>query len=81
MQIETFTLPAHWASFLINGDASGFTDDEIAEIDAMFDGTVKQGYIRFEVLACDDESYFTRYVDFLPRGPLREVLAYQVRTA
>jgi len=47
----------------------------------MFDETVKQGYIRFEVMSCDDEPYFTRYVDFLPRGPMREVLAYQVRTA
>ena len=81
MQIETFTLPAQWASFLINGDVSGLTDDEVAEIDAMFDETVKQGYIRFEVLSCDEEPYFTRYIDFLPRGPLREVLAYQVRTA
>ena len=81
MQIEQFTLPASWASFLINGNASGLTDDEVADIDAMFDETVKQGYIRFEVMSCDDEPYFTRYVDFLPRGPLREVLAYQVRTA
>lgn len=81
MQIEQFTLPASWASFLINGDASGLTDDEVAEIDAMLDETVRQGLIRFEVMSCDDEPYFTRYVDFLPRGPMREVLAYQVRTA
>lgn len=81
MQIETFTLPAAWASFLINGDASGLTDDEVAEIDAMFDETVKQGYIRFEVLSCNDEPYLTLDVDFLSRGPMREVLAYQVRTA
>ena len=33
MKIETYKLPAYWASYLINGDASGYTDDEIAEID------------------------------------------------
>jgi hypothetical protein len=81
MQTETFTLPASWASFLINGDASGLADDEVAEIDAMYDETVKQGYLRFEVMSCDGEAYFSKYIDFLPRGPMREVLAYQVRTA
>ena len=33
MKIETYTLPAYWASYLINGDASGYSDEEIAEID------------------------------------------------
>ena len=30
MKIETYTLPAYWASYLINGDASGYSDEEIA---------------------------------------------------
>ena len=36
MALETITrtLPAHWASYLINGDASGLTDDEELIIDA-----------------------------------------------
>jgi hypothetical protein len=29
-----FVLPAHWASYLINADATGYTDDEIFEMDA-----------------------------------------------
>lgn len=33
-RIETHTLPAHWSSYLINGDASGIDDDDIAECDA-----------------------------------------------
>jgi hypothetical protein len=33
MKTQTFTLPAHWASYLINGDASGYTDEELHEID------------------------------------------------
>jgi len=42
MPIKTFelSLPTHWASYLINGDASSFSlyddgDDEIARIDAL----------------------------------------------
>jgi hypothetical protein len=33
IKTETFLLPVHWASYLIDGDASGYTDEEIAEID------------------------------------------------
>ena len=35
---NTYTLPAYWASYLVNGDASGITDDERAEIDAFCEG-------------------------------------------
>ena len=33
IKTEEFKLPTWWASYLINGDASGLTDDEQAEID------------------------------------------------
>lgn len=33
IKTEEFLLPAHWAPYLINGDASGYTDDELADID------------------------------------------------
>lgn len=38
LKTETYTLPAHWASYLINGDATSFDlyedgDDEIKRID------------------------------------------------
>ena len=38
-EIETaeYVLPAYWASYLINGDASGLEDDEQAEIDQWLD--------------------------------------------
>ena len=32
IQTQTFTLPIYWASYLINDDASGLTDDEQTEI-------------------------------------------------
>jgi hypothetical protein len=33
IKTETFLLPIHWAPYLINGDASGYTDAELSEID------------------------------------------------
>lgn len=32
MRTEEFLLPAHWASYLIYGDASGLTDEEETEV-------------------------------------------------
>jgi hypothetical protein len=32
IKTETFLLPTHWACYLINGDASGYTDEEETEI-------------------------------------------------
>lgn len=34
IQTETFTLPASWASYLINGDDSGISEEEASECDA-----------------------------------------------
>lgn len=32
-----FTAPSHWASYLINGDATGLEDDDIARCDEWVD--------------------------------------------
>ena len=39
MKLEAieYTAPAYWAPYLINGDASGFEDDEQAACDAWID--------------------------------------------
>lgn len=34
MRFETYTLPAYWASYLINGDPTGLEEEEIQEVDA-----------------------------------------------
>jgi len=34
MNFETYKLPVYWASYLINGDASGLADGEQEQIDA-----------------------------------------------
>lgn len=30
---EQVCLPAHWASYLVNGDASGMDDDDVEQVD------------------------------------------------
>lgn len=40
---ETYTLPAYWASYLINGDASGMEDAEVAEVDSWLTAHPKLG--------------------------------------
>lgn len=40
---HTYLLPAHWASYLINGDHSGLTDAEQAQADAAIDWIGKGG--------------------------------------
>ncbi len=34
LEAEQYTAPSHWASYLINGDASGIDDRDIAQADA-----------------------------------------------
>ena len=49
MKIETYTLPAYWAGYLINNDPSGMEDWEIAEVDEFCDG---KGFC----VGCSDET-------------------------
>ena len=37
MEFMTYTLPAHWASALVNDDRSGLTDDDERELDSWLD--------------------------------------------
>lgn len=62
MKTETYTLPAHWASYLINGDASSFSLDDDggdAEIKLIDDWLKDVG----PCLGCSDETEFRRYHD------------------
>lgn len=54
MQTETYTLPTHWAPYLINGDASGLENAEEAEIDGWLDAHPHLG----SCLSCSDEPEF-----------------------
>lgn len=56
MKFTAYKLPAHWASALINGDASGLSDDQAL---AQWLDDVKPGYC----VSCDGEPEFTRWHD------------------
>ena len=55
MEVKTVKGAAHWASYLINGDASGMTDLEVAQADAWYDREVEDGE---QVVDCG-EPYFS----------------------
>ena len=54
MEQIKYTLPEFWASYLINGDASGLEDGEKEEIDAFLKNE-NLGHC----LTCSDEPFFT----------------------
>lgn len=54
MKFVEYTLPAHWASALINSDTSGMTDEEEQELNEWLEDE-KPGYC----VGCSDESFFT----------------------
>ena len=60
MPIETidFVLPVYWASYLINGDDSGISEKERAEIDSFVAGVEVDG-----CLDVSEESYFSWWND------------------
>jgi len=47
-------MPAHWASYLINGDASGLTLEERSQCNAYLKA---QGIA--DVIGCDEEAHFS----------------------
>ena len=72
MITEKYDLPAHWASYLINGDATSFSlndagagDAEIAVIDE-FMNDIGEGAI----VTCSEEPFFSKYHDAQPYGVL-----------
>ncbi len=58
MKTETYTLPAHWASALINDDESGMDDDEISAMNAWLE-YAKPGYC----IDCGEETFFCKWHD------------------
>ena len=62
LETMSYTLPMYWASYLINGDASGLEDGEQAVIDAFLE---REGNPHF----CDcGESYFSWHNDATSLG-------------
>lgn len=69
--IETYTAPAAWASYLINGDSSGLEAEEVAQVDAWAEGL---GASIVDVMRDESgealESHFTRWHDAAAVVPL-----------
>lgn len=63
----TATAPAHWASYLINGDASSLdyyntpTSDEGDKEIALADAFAK--WIGGNIVDCSEDTFFSRYCD------------------
>ena len=57
MHIQTFTAPASWACYLINGDHSGLSDEEQAEADDCIAEHV-QAYGSCHVSDCSEPEFY-----------------------
>lgn len=74
MQIETYTLPAHWAPALTCGDESGFSEEEERTLSEWLRENVPQGcYIGY--LDVTGEPEFTPWHD-APEAGACECLTY-----
>jgi len=78
-RIVELTAPSYWASYLINGDASGMDDEEITACDAWIKreglgspcGCTEAGFVkwhdaRFEMPYAADCEVYTFLVDITP---------------
>lgn len=62
-KIEIYILPAHWASYLINNDASG-----IDEFDQQAADSFLHSHKLGSPVSCSDETYFSRSNDATDYG-------------
>jgi hypothetical protein len=69
IEIETFTLPAHWAPALINGDASGLDDDDARKLERFINWMARE-YGRCWPLDVADDAAFTEWHDARSFGVL-----------
>ncbi len=63
-----FEAPAHWASALINGDCTSFSDDEQVEFDAWCEANPE---LARDVVDCSEETFDRRF-----NGLIHEMLTY-----
>lgn len=58
LNIITYTLPAYWATYLINGDDSGISDEDKQQCDSF----LSRERLTMPV-SCSDESWFSWHND------------------
>lgn len=64
MTTVTGTAPAYWASYLINGDASGIDDSDVEQADKF------AAWLGGNIVSCSDDSFFAHYHDARQFGTL-----------
>jgi hypothetical protein len=69
MQIETYLLPSHWASALVNGDVTGYEEDDLNAI-ILFTDAMVRCHGRCWCVNVDEEESFTHYHDARRYGVL-----------
>ena len=57
---RTLDVPSHWLSALVNGDESGLSDKESAQLAAFCDGELSDGW---SISSYEEESSFMKYHD------------------
>lgn len=78
IETDTIDLPSHWATYLVNGDASCFDywnpqasgDCDQAACDAIMAPLYAEGW---HVVGCDGETFYGRF-----RGLQTELLTYNL---
>jgi hypothetical protein len=70
LQTTVYTLPAHWASVLINNDYTGVSDEDEQEIDNFIDGEFGESLFCTVCITNEDEPSFCKYHDAQPYGVL-----------
>jgi len=63
LQQTTYTLPAHWASVLINLDYSGLSDEEENQLDSFIDSEFGEHLFCTVNVSEDAEPAFCKYHD------------------
>lgn len=81
IETSTITLPAYWASALINADQSGMSESEIACMNAYLDTALKGGWY---VVSTEGEPYFSwhfgRHGGECDGGQLQDYVVHRQKT-
>jgi hypothetical protein len=78
LTFASYRLPSYWASYLINGDASGLSDDEAREVDACVDWIERNEGGSVSCVDCNGEQEFERRNDWNDLGGATACFTFQV---
>lgn len=58
IEVTTATAPSHWASFLVNGDASGMESEDLIACMKWLESMAP-----WYVVGCEDDEHFSKWHD------------------